>query len=1158
MAASLGPFQLQERLGLGSTATVYRGRHRQDGTPVALKILKTEYAAQPELAAQWHFEVRAAAQLNHPRITGVYDHGRVTSSEARGQALPEGACWLAMELVDGGSAVPLVGKVGWRSLRGVLLGILDGLAHAHARGVIHRDIKPANVLLQAGTRAAKLTDFGLAHTVSGEASPTDDQFAGTPSYMAPEQIHVRWRDFGPWTDLYAVGATAWAFATGSAPYTGDITNILASHLSGFLPDFEPVVPVPDGFESWLQRLMAHRPAERYRVAADAAWGLVQLGEPQQSRPDLELGGSTVRMEAIDWEEVAAPKAKSRRWWKPWSSGGQEEREVVEAEVRPPPLPPSWRGQTVTTRHMDGAGLALFGQRALGLVGRIEERDRLWRELHAMHADRAARIVLIEGAAGSGKTALAEWMMHRAAEVGAGLPLSLSHSAVEGPGDGLGGLLAREFRAGGLEREELVQRFQKQLGRMGFEDRSDVLALAELAHPSTDDELARGLGARLSGPAERHAAGVRYLGARAAERPLVLLVDDLHHSADSQAFLAALLESQEHAPTPVLALVTARSEAMAADPERARSLRELAGDAAFELEPLGREESANLVRDLLGLEAKLAARVEERAAGNPLFAVQLVGDWVERGLLEPGPHGYRLAEGAAADFPEDLLGVWQARLDGLLGDEGGGEALELAAVLGQQVRADDWAAVVAAAGVDPERSVLDEMFRFRLASPALDSADWSFAHGMLREALEARARDAGRLARWSSLCADVLVGQPDSAARRARLLLATDRREEAVDQLFDAVRDQLVAGEFLRAVELQHLRRTALEELGVGAMDPRRVRSNILDSQILRQRGEIDRAGRVATQSLIQARLCGDDELLTEALVAAGNAEIAAGEIEEARELLTEARDLAEAGGRSGLLATVSNHLAFVSQRAGRLDDARLAFRQAIFRGEAAGTPSAVAAGYRGLSRVALQTDDPERARFYLEEARIRFEALGARGGAASCAITLGEILRVTGDLAGAELAYREAAERLEACGSGDMFFARLNLAMTVAERGRYEPSLQQLRVLEKELVRFGRAGMLGALRAAMLLPLAGLARWDELDETFAKADEGLMISGVVDLDIARMTRLAARLCGEQGQLERSQQLWGLSWEQWRALGRTDDAREAALQAGATGEVPPVS
>ena len=157
--------------------------------------------------------------------------------------------------------------------------------------MIHRDLKPANVLVRQtdGDLWVQLTDFGLAHAAGG--GPDEALGGGTPSYMAPEQFVGTWREVGPWTDLYALGCLGWALAHGAPPWGAarTVDEKRRQHLREALPRLEPVVAVPVGFEAWLRRLLQKAPEDRFRSAADAAWALAQLGEPE---PSLVVSGAS--------------------------------------------------------------------------------------------------------------------------------------------------------------------------------------------------------------------------------------------------------------------------------------------------------------------------------------------------------------------------------------------------------------------------------------------------------------------------------------------------------------------------------------------------------------------------------------------------------------------------------------------------------------------------------------------------------------------------------------------------------------------------------------------------------------------------------------------------------------------------------------------------
>src|SRR5690606_33066484 len=146
----------------------------------------------------------------------------------------------------------------WSRLRALLLELLDGLAHAHARGVVHRDLKPANILIALpadGRPGLKLTDFGIARALGATDANQDGLVSGTPHYMAPEQILNELRDQGPWTDLYSLGCLAYQFATGQRIFNGTGHEVLRAQVHAYPPPVEGP-HVPPGFQRWLERMLA--------------------------------------------------------------------------------------------------------------------------------------------------------------------------------------------------------------------------------------------------------------------------------------------------------------------------------------------------------------------------------------------------------------------------------------------------------------------------------------------------------------------------------------------------------------------------------------------------------------------------------------------------------------------------------------------------------------------------------------------------------------------------------------------------------------------------------------------------------------------------------------------------------------------------------------
>ena len=206
---SLGPFDLIEPIGEGGMGTVWRGVHRAQELPVAIKFVLSKSGGSTDLMERFADEVRAVAGLDHPGIVSVFDYGRVPASleaSTHGHLIADSP-WLAMELITGGTLRSAPPK-NWAELHDCLQAILKALAAAHARGILHRDLKPDNVLFasQSDVRAGlRLVDFGLAFLDEGQGEADEQKAAGTPRYMAPEQFAGR---ASPATDLYGLGALA--------------------------------------------------------------------------------------------------------------------------------------------------------------------------------------------------------------------------------------------------------------------------------------------------------------------------------------------------------------------------------------------------------------------------------------------------------------------------------------------------------------------------------------------------------------------------------------------------------------------------------------------------------------------------------------------------------------------------------------------------------------------------------------------------------------------------------------------------------------------------------------------------------------------------------------------------------------------------------------
>src|SRR5215216_507424 len=197
---TIGNYRIEAVLGAGGMGQVYRARHIHLDRPAALKVIRLDIAQDSDLQARFRQEARAIGALKHPNIIEVYDFDEY-----------QGLAYLVMELITGGSLRDLLRRraetgEGWELAHGLehIRQAADGLAYAHARGMVHRDIKPDNMLLtEDEPPTLKVSDFGLARLAEGSNLTASGLAIGTPAYMSPEQYHGVELDNR--SDIYSLG-----------------------------------------------------------------------------------------------------------------------------------------------------------------------------------------------------------------------------------------------------------------------------------------------------------------------------------------------------------------------------------------------------------------------------------------------------------------------------------------------------------------------------------------------------------------------------------------------------------------------------------------------------------------------------------------------------------------------------------------------------------------------------------------------------------------------------------------------------------------------------------------------------------------------------------------------------------------------------------------
>ncbi|HPA20916.1 MAG TPA: bifunctional serine/threonine-protein kinase/formylglycine-generating enzyme family protein [Verrucomicrobiae bacterium] len=268
----LGDFVIEGLLGKGAMGSVYRARQISLGRPVALKVMRPEFAAEEDMVARFRREARAAGAISHPHLIGIYSFGQEGDT-----------CFFAMELVEGQSLRAFL-KRGERFSESECLEIgrqvLAGLREAHRAGIVHRDIKPDNLMLD-DRHQVRVADLGLARVAgpeSGLAVTMTGMMMGTPLYIAPEQAEGR-REVDYRADFYALGATLYHLATGKPPYEGSSgVEVIGKHLNAPVPDARAVDPeLSKPFADLLKRLMAKRPEDRPQKHAEIEKELDRCG-----------------------------------------------------------------------------------------------------------------------------------------------------------------------------------------------------------------------------------------------------------------------------------------------------------------------------------------------------------------------------------------------------------------------------------------------------------------------------------------------------------------------------------------------------------------------------------------------------------------------------------------------------------------------------------------------------------------------------------------------------------------------------------------------------------------------------------------------------------------------------------------------------------------
>src|SRR6476646_9329678 len=281
-----GRFRVEREIGTGGMGAVYLATHLGLERPVAVKIIKREFAGDADVADRFLREARTMAKLRHTHAAMIFDAGN----------LPDGRHFIVMEFVEGetlSQELAREGRFTFSKAVSIATQICDVLEEAHRLGIVHRDLKPSNILL--GKRGVCVLDFGVAKALASSAESTathastgSGQLIGTPRDMSPEQCLGQ--RVGARSDLYSLGVLLYEMLAGRPPFVDPLQSALlvkqATTPAPPLPRLRPDIGRPLALA--VHTLLAKRPEDRPRTAALAKLLLERsLTRPESTLPDME-------------------------------------------------------------------------------------------------------------------------------------------------------------------------------------------------------------------------------------------------------------------------------------------------------------------------------------------------------------------------------------------------------------------------------------------------------------------------------------------------------------------------------------------------------------------------------------------------------------------------------------------------------------------------------------------------------------------------------------------------------------------------------------------------------------------------------------------------------------------------------------------------------
>jgi serine/threonine protein kinase len=318
----IGRYKIISELGRGGMATVFHASDPSFERDVAIKVLPRAFLHDPQFRTRFEREAKTVAALEHAAIVPVYDFGE-----------EDGQPYIVMRLMSGGSLADRIKNINLsiEEASAIITRLAPALDAAHAKGIIHRDLKPGNILFDQYNNAF-LSDFGIARITEAGATLTGSNILGTPAYMSPEQVQGD-KDLDGRSDLYSMGVIFYQMLVGNTPYQATTpAKVMMMHILEPVPNMLKAKPdLPQGIKSWLEKVLAKEPEDRFQSAQEMADALQAALRGEVHPTLLQTSSETVLAEGSQQATILGAPATVMT-----PSGGMP-RPVAPPVSPPPPV-----------------------------------------------------------------------------------------------------------------------------------------------------------------------------------------------------------------------------------------------------------------------------------------------------------------------------------------------------------------------------------------------------------------------------------------------------------------------------------------------------------------------------------------------------------------------------------------------------------------------------------------------------------------------------------------------------------------------------------------------------------------------------------------------------------------------------------------------------